>query len=154
VIHLELAVPSDWSRIDAVREAVGRSIEAVFGDLDLRDALAMVAAELLENAIKYGVGGVRLVVGCEAGRLVISVENAVDEGQGHARVLAELIAQVGALEPLAAYQAALERAFAAASEHSGLGLARIRYEGGCGLRCDTSAPGRVTVTATSAPLPA
>ena len=30
---------------------------------------------------------------------------------------------------------------------SGLGIARIAYEGRCGLECDESVPGRVTVTA-------
>jgi len=153
MIHLDLAVPTDWTRIDQVREAVGHSVAAVFGDLELKDALAMVSAELLENALKYGrpaQGDVRISLRDDAGRLVVTVTNEVDEGSEHARLLDELVRWVREADsPLAAYEAALARTISDETEalRSGLGLARISYEGGCDLDCDTSEPGRVTVRA-------
>ena len=152
MLHLDLAVPPhDWKRIDRVREAVGNCVGAVFGDPDLRDALAMVTAELLENAFKYGKTGqpdVRIRVRADDSALVISVTNAVDEASTHARILVERVAWVRAFAtPLAAYEAALHDAYTDESDQSGLGLARIRYEGGCALDCDVSTAGEVTVRA-------
>jgi hypothetical protein len=150
VLHLDLAIPPEWGRIDQVREAVSHSVGAVFADRDLRDALAMVASELLENAFKYGKPGpaVTITVREGGGQVVIEVTNAVDEQTPHLEVLAQRVAWVNEFgDPRQAYQAALERAWTDESEHSGLGLARITYEGGCLLDCDTSTAGIVTVRA-------
>jgi hypothetical protein len=151
VLHLDLAVPTDWGRIDQVREAVSHAIAAVFADPDLRDALAMVSAELLENAFKYGRPGqpdVHITVRSHDEKLIISVTNAIDEGAPYVRQLSQRVAWVQEFDdPLRAYQAALEQAFTDESEASGLGLARILYEGGCALDCDTSTAGQVTVRA-------
>jgi hypothetical protein len=151
LLHLDLAVPTEWGRIDQVREAVSHCVAAVFDDGDLRDALAMVCAELLENAFKYGKPGqpdVQVTVKADDGRLIISVTNAIDEAGAHVKILSERVAWVKEFgDPLQAYQAALEQAFTDETDASGLGLARITYEGGCALDCDTSQAGRVTVRA-------
>ena len=153
MLHLDLAIPPEWGRIDQVREAVSHSVGAVFGDRDLRDALAMVASELLENAFKYGKPGpaVHITVREDDGQVVVAVTNAVDEAAPHAGVLAERVAWVNEFgDPSRAYQAALERAYTDETDSSGLGLARITYEGGCLLDCDTSRAGVVTVRAACA----
>jgi hypothetical protein len=151
LLHLDLAVPTDWRRIDQVREAVGHCVAAVFGDRDLRDALGMVCAELLENAFKYGSADqttVQLNVRQDGERLVIAVTNRIDSGTAHALKLAERVAWVNEFgDPQRAYEAALARAYTDESDASGLGLARILYEGGCALGCDMTADGRVTVNA-------
>lgn len=150
-LSLTLDVPADWSRIEPAREAVGQLVLALFGDDDLRDALAMVSAELLENAIKYSApaSSVALSIEHAGGGVAIAVTNAVDEGAGHAAQLRERVAWVGSFATAAeAYAAALARVYAAEGRSgSGLGIARIAYEGACGLECDASVPGRVTVTA-------
>ncbi len=159
MLHLDLAVPADWERIDQVREAVAHCISAVYADADLKDALSMVSAELLENAFKYGKTDqhdVLISVRTDGGRVRISVTNTVDEASTHAHKLAERVAWVSEFaDPLAAYEAAMARAFTDESEgdQSGLGLARITYEGGCALRLDTSQVGLITVIADCA-LPA
>jgi hypothetical protein len=151
LLDLSLAVPTDWGRIDQVREAVGHCVAAVFGDRDLRDALAMVSAELLENAFKYGKPGqpeVQIALREREGSLVVSVTNAVDESSAHVHQLAQRVAWVKTFEdPMRAYEVALARAFQDEPDVSGLGLARISYEGGCALDCDTSTAGQVTVRA-------
>jgi hypothetical protein len=149
VLHLDLAIPPEWGRIDQVREAVSHCITAVYADRDLRDALAMVASELLENAFKYGKQAeVKITVRETAGRVVVTVTNEVDEGTPHPEALEQRVAWVKQFgDPRRAYQAAIERAYTDEADASGLGLARISYEGGCNLDCDTATAGRVTVRA-------
>jgi hypothetical protein len=153
LLHLDLAVPTEWRRIDRVREAVGHCVAAVYADRDLCDALGMVSAELLENAFKYGSPDqteVRLSVRQEGDRLVVAVTNDVHPDTAHARQLAERVAWVNEFgDPQRAYEAALARAYTDESDASGLGLARILYEGGCALDCITT-DGRVTVSAACA----
>ena len=150
MLHLDLAIPPDWGRIDQVREAVSHCVTAVYANRDLRDALAMVASELLENAFKYGKSGpdVKITVREHAGRVVVTVTNEVDADTPHTEALEQRVAWVKNFgDPQQAYQAALERAYTDESDASGLGLARISYEGGCNLDCDTSTAGKVTVRA-------
>lgn len=150
-LHLSLDIPADWSKIDPAREAVGLLVLALFGDDNLRDALAMVSEELLENAIKYSrpASSVALAIEHRDEGVEIKVTNAVDESAGHLAALSERVAWVGSFAtPAEAYTAALSRLYAEKLPGvSGLGLARIAYEGRCALACDASVPGRVTVTA-------
>jgi len=150
--ELRLAIPSVWERIDPVREAV-RKLVGVFADEELQDALSMVSAELLENAVKYGKpsSDLRLSVGVSSGSIVIEATNEVEPGSAHVHSLEERIRWLQAFgDPLEAYTAALERIYTGdGTTGSGLGIVRIAYEGGCEVRCDTSEPSRVTVTARS-----
>src|SRR5262245_37183932 len=150
--ELRLALPAVWERIDPVREAV-RKLVGVFADEELQDALSMVSAELLENAVKYGKpsSDIRLSVGVSSGSIVIEATNAVEPGSAHVHSLEERVRWLQAFDdPLEAYTAALERVYTGdAAGGSGLGIVRIAYEGGCRVRCDTSEPSRVTVTARS-----
>jgi hypothetical protein len=150
-LSLELSIPASWERIDPTREAVGLLILARFGDGDLRDALAMVSAELLENAIKYSPPASRVGLSITDGDdgVLIAVSNAVDERSAHLPELRERIEWIARFpSPEAAYQAALTRVRADDDRSAaGLGIARVAYEGGCELACDLSVPGRVTVRA-------
>lgn len=150
-LNLELDIPADWSRIDPAREAVGLLVLALFGDDDLRDALAMVSEELLENAIKYSKPGsaVGLTISHQDGGVNIAVSNAVDEGSKHLDALRERIAWLQSFPtPAEAYSAALARVYARTDRtETGLGIARIAYEGRCEISVHDAAPGRVTVTA-------
>ncbi len=150
-LHLSLDIPADWSKIDPAREAVGLLVLALFGDDNLRDALAMVSEELLENAIKYSrpASSVSLAIEHRDDGVEISVTNAVDESAGHLAALSERVAWVGSFPtPAEAYTAALSRLYAQNTPGmTGLGLARIAYEGRCVLVCDTAVSGRVTVRA-------
>ena len=95
--RLQLSIPAQWERIDSVREAVGLSIGAVFGDQALKDAIAMVSAELLENAVKYGEtegGSVRLSIERTRDRIEIRVTNPIPAASTHARALRDRLARV------------------------------------------------------------
>jgi hypothetical protein len=148
-IHLNMSLRLEWDCIDTIREAVALCLQATFEDDELRDALSMVSAELLENAVKYGTTGaaVRLSLEELPDSVKVVVTNPVDLPSPHAEALAERVAWLSAAEdPRQAYVAALQRAFHDATE-GGLGLARIAHEGRCKVACDTGTSGLVSVSA-------
>ncbi|MCS6899184.1 MAG: hypothetical protein RMJ98_06330 [Myxococcales bacterium] len=157
-LYVELHIPPEWSRIDPVRQAVGLCVAAVLGSEDLRDALGMVCAELLENAIKYGTSdphGVRLVlqqsIQGNQKEVILSVINAVERTSHHLTALQQRIEWIRSYKtPAEAYMAALTMVYERAEDHGGeggLGLVRIAYEGGCQLDCDSPAEGYMAVHA-------
>lgn len=151
-VHLELALPLDWDRIEPIRRSVALAVSAVFGADELGASLAMVSAELLENAVKYGTreAPVRLTVHEEGGEVTIVVKNQVPPGSPHAAVLRERLAWLATFATTEeAYMAALERAYDSASD-GGLGIVRIAHEGHCRLALQATAPGEVIVRATRA----
>ena len=151
---LQLVLPSDWERIDSVREAVSRCALAVYGDEELRDELAMVAAELLENAMKYGASGsdVQLVIGEAEGALQVTVTNAVEPGSPHLVALRKRVEWLRSYaDPAEAYQQAISEIYGGDAQDGGLGLVRIAYEGCCTVACDLTQTGAVSVHARRAP---
>jgi two-component sensor histidine kinase len=151
-LDLDLTIPPEWSRIDPTREAVGLLVQAMFGDDDLRDALAMVSEELLENAIKYSAPGhgVRLSIRHDRDRVTVEVSNMVDEAAGHANVLRERVEWLrGFPDAAAAYREAIGRVYARQKRvdgEAGLGIVRIAYEGRADVTCALDG-GRLTVRA-------
>jgi hypothetical protein len=158
-LRLDLSLPPEWSRIDPTREAVGLLVLAMFGDDDLRDALAMVSEELLENAIKYcrPESTVSISIRHQAGDVVVSVTNEVADDALHIEVLKKRLEWIRRFPSAAdAYAAAIGRVYergrpaSAEAGEAGLGIVRIAYEGRCDIELDLSAPGLVTVHATCA----
>jgi len=153
-LALDIVIPPDWGKIDPAREAVGLLVLAVSGDGDIRDAVAMVSEELLENAIKYSTPGtsVGLTLRDDGAGVLVAVTNTVEEGSAHLPKLCERIDWIRTFPTAAAaYQAAIERVYLMTEGgESGLGIARAAYEGRCELSCDLSVPGRVTVSAARA----
>jgi hypothetical protein len=154
-LSLELWLPADWARIDHIREAVRQAVDAVFGQANLREAASMVCAELLENAVKHGdpAQGIHLVVRDLPGILEISVDNGLEKKSSQARTLKQRIAWLQTFSDREeAYKAALTAVFekekADAAPESGLGLARVAYEGGADLELSSSTdPSRVLIRA-------
>lgn len=156
-IYVELHIAPEWSRIDPVRQAIGLCITSVFGNNDLQDALGMVCAELLENAIKYGKpdpNGILLLlrdqVRNDQQEIILSIINAVEESSHHIQVLQQRIRWIQTFDsPADAYMAALTMVYERAESQSegGLGLVRIAYEGGCQLECDSPSDGMMAVHA-------
>lgn len=136
---LELTLPPDWDAVRAVWAAChGMLSRSGLGE-DEAYALAMVAQELLENAVKYGAAGpevIRLLVRVGERDVTVEVRSRVG---GDARTLETFGGVVERLRTAAdPYQAYVERlqlaaARADAGGASELGLARIAYEGHCAL---------------------
>ena len=51
---IDLPIRNEWSNVDLVRSSIENCFSAVFHDLDGCRTIAIVAGELLENAVKYG----------------------------------------------------------------------------------------------------
>lgn len=152
-LNLDLSIPPEWSRIDPTREAVGLLVLAMFGDDDLKDALAMVSEELLENAIKYCAPDttVSIAIRHEGDRVVIAVTNVVNADARNLELLNERVAWIrGFPSPAEAYAAAIGRVYEQGERppgEPGLGIVRIAYEGRCEVSVDLSVAGKVTVKA-------
>ena len=166
-IRIDLTLPSEWTRIDVARQAVQMATRAVYAEGELDDALAMVASELLENAVKYGrsdEASVRFSMSTgPTGEIWISVSNAVETQSDHEQKLRSRIEWIRNFDsPRDAYLEALTQIYAeidvqarceeesaggSASASGGLGIVRIAYEGGCTLEAARLEPGWLTVTA-------
>jgi len=141
---IDLPVRNDWANIDLVRTSILNCFAAVFNDLDGCHAFAMVAGELLENAIKYGdwhdsERPLHLRVWGEQHWANVQVENPVAPDS---RALQDLMESLARLETFRsaedAYRAKLLEVAAAPRDGSvgKLGLARIAYEGNCRLKAE------------------
>jgi len=142
---IDVPVSTQWRNIELLRASVQSCLEAVFSDVEGSDAIAMVTGELLENAVKYGHwtqgdGVFRLRVWGDEDTGHIEVENPVGADDEGPRRVGEMLAwMAGFATPEEAYQARLlEVATAPRGTASGLGLARVVYEGGCRLSAETS----------------
>jgi hypothetical protein len=158
-LSIRLRVPAEWSGIEPVREAVGKVLHVVCTDRDVEDAVSMVCAELLDNALRYGVPdpkGISFSLQILEGQLVVSVSHAVAFGSPDVPRLLDRLAWVGRqADPAQAFVEALAQVGARMTDApgdggAGVGLARVAYMGGCRLAADTSRSDRVTVIATRA----
>jgi hypothetical protein len=151
---LDLCFAPALEQVSAVREFLQRYYEGVISDRDTLERLVMAAHELLENAAKYRAGGVcQLHVGRQirggVDHALVSVTNEIDRARMDD--LKALSAEIDGGDDPDIYGRILRRA----SERkvgSGLGLARIRFEGEMELRVSFDGP-LVSITASVA-LPA
>ena len=137
-----------WLYVDEVREYCGFFARATFGGDTVGERVGLVVHELVENAIRYGdERDLELSLERNGERIMISVANTTSEAQ--AQGLAAFLGELATLPPEQAYGHALEKSVTRPADQSGLGLARIRYEGQCDLELQVL-PGRVRVTARGA----
>lgn len=148
-LSLEVELRPEWHNVTRASEAVALLVLGSYGDGDLRDALAMVSAELLENAIKYADPQrlVKLAIHEDASDIVVAVTNAVVRSEEVQRLADRLAWLRSHDDPAAAWAAALAQATSPAGARSGLGIVRIAHEGGSRVDYDASQPGVLTVRA-------
>lgn len=121
-----------WQRVREVRRRVGE----IARDLapEVRDAAVMVAAELVENAIKYGEStpgceDIEVHVRIETERVVIEVHNGVSNPATTAE-LSERIRQISESDDREAlYVGRLTEMLSEPGQSSKLGLYRMGFEG-------------------------
>jgi len=141
---LSLSLQGDVSAILGAQQEVGRFVKAQLGEAKA-EAMEMVAAELLENAVKHGQPdprGIELLV--EGDVRFIEVVSTVREAD-----LEPLEKRVKWLSEQGDPQQAWMRALSEVFERGefGLGLARIASEGDCRISLRMVAPGRLAVRA-------
>jgi hypothetical protein len=156
-VNIRLFIADEWDRVEAVREAVARCVRAAYDNEEMSDALSMVAAELLENAVKYGSEGAPiqfLLDDDEVPTLVVT--NVVEADSQHPMKLKGRIEWLRTFDnPADAYLATMAELYQSGNFRegsSGLGILRIAFEGNCVVTCDVS-PHAVTVRARYQPPP-
>jgi hypothetical protein len=141
---LSLSLQGDASALQEAQQEVGRFVKAQFGEAEA-EAMEMVAAELLENAVKHGEPdprGIELLVEGEVRFIeVVSSVRQADLAPLEERV--KWLAAQG--DPQQAWLRALSEVFERGE--FGLGLARIASEGGCRISLRMVSPGRLAVRA-------
>jgi len=135
---IDFPVLGEWENVDQVRLSLQSCIASLFQNVDLRHVLAMVAGELLENAVKYAHRTddhtmFRLKIWGALGDVAfVQVSNPIDE-EG-ARVVTDAIADIRSASSVAdSYFERMREIAKRPSRLSRLGLLRIAYEGGCEL---------------------
>jgi hypothetical protein len=154
-LSLAVELQPDWHNVTRASEAVALLALGRYGDGDLRDALAMVSGELLENAIKYADPQqlVRLSLHEDATTIVVTVTNAVVQDANIQRLADRLAWLRSHPDPAEAWAAALAQSAVLRGASAGLGIIRIAYEGGSRIDYDASTPGTLTVRAMLAKAP-
>jgi hypothetical protein len=138
---IDFPVLGEWENVDQVRLSLQTCIASLFQNVDLRHTLAMVAGELLENAVKYAHRDddhtmFRLKIWGAIGDVAfVQVSNPVDD-EG-ARIVLGAIADIRATDSVAdSYFQRMREIATRPSRISRLGLLRIAYEGGCELSAE------------------
>jgi hypothetical protein len=140
---IDVPIRGDWSNIDLLTTSVRACFAAMMMDVEGCQTVAIVASELLENAVKYGDWSgsdrtFRFHVSGEGGRASISVENPVSDPERALGEIEETLRWIATFPSAAsAFQARLvEVASAPAGGSSRLGLARIAHQAKCTLRAE------------------
>lgn len=136
---LQLRIAPDWDAIKATWDACLAMLRESGLDNDQAYALSMVSQELLENAVKYGTfgGGDAVAFEIRVSDDYVTVEVRSPVGKSGEIALREFDHMVQWVRSFAdPFEAYVERMRAVSSQpyaagKSGLGLARIAYEGRC-----------------------
>lgn len=143
LLQVRLPIQPGWDAIEPLRVSVQACVRAVFPDAAVASRIALTAAELMENAVKYGDWGTvdggrfELIVAGADGRVTIEVSNPIDPSGGHfARLKEELEAIARAPSPQEAFMRGVRNV--ALKRRTSLGLVRIVHEGGCDLAAELS----------------
>jgi hypothetical protein len=129
-----------WQDIESIRQDVA-ALVATAHDPDFEpERVAMVAAELLENAMGHGdktqTSHVYFSLMQQDGCLHIRVRNTIKDPDDLKKINA-LLAWIASCESKRiAYQTLLLKVFDSEQAIGGIGLARIAYEGHCDLECN------------------
>jgi hypothetical protein len=137
-LALELRIDPEWDAIKAAWDPCRKLLSRAGYDEDVTYQLAMVAQELLENAVKYGTFGagerVVLDVRAEPDDVTLEVRSRVGVDDANLHRFDQMVQWIrGFQDPFEAYVERMKTVSAQPYSHgeSGLGLTRIAYEGRC-----------------------
>ncbi len=154
---VDIPVGAGSTNVEIVRNAVRGCLVAMLKSVDETHAISMVAAELLDNAVRHGDWsssrarfGIRIQASARGSR--VEVENPVIPDGEKVRGLFRMLDKLAKYAtPIEGYCAQVHRIASAVGEPGELGLARVRYEGDCDVAAELVEPGAVRVTATTRP---
>jgi len=144
LFHIELPLSPGWEAIEPLRASALACATVIFPQQGVAAGVALVTAELLENAVKFGrwtgqgaEGYFALRIDGHDDRVEIVVSNPVDPDDAHVARLAEEIERIAAApSPQEAYLKAVRSV--ALGKRSSLGLLRACHEGGCDLSVEVA----------------
>ena len=136
-VPVRMTLQPNWECVRGAWDVCVDGLRTVGLDADTVNALAMIAQELLENAVKYGTFGaaderIELAVAVDGATATVEVKHPVDGADGRLRQLDYAIQWIrGFQDPFEAYVSRLKEVASRSysSGHGGLGLVRIAYEG-------------------------
>lgn len=140
VERFERTLPPDWDAIKAIWDECQGYLQSKAVDTDTSYSLSMVTQELLENAVKYGhfdpgrAEGVKLSIEVSPREVIIEVKSPTASDPLQLKKLDDTIQWIrGFQNPFEAYVERLKEVSAQpyTAGESGLGLARVAYEGQC-----------------------
>lgn len=133
---LDMRIEPQWEAVKSAWDPCRAALARAGLNDDETYQLAMVAQELLENAVKYGAfgNGERILLGVRAADedVVVEVKSRVGVDEAHLRRFDRTIQWIrGFQDPFEAYVERMKIVSAQPYAHgeSGLGLTRIAYEG-------------------------
>ncbi len=149
-VQIQASIEPIWSTVRRTRKQIVEELEEY--PAKLRTAAAMVASELLENAIKYGEAvpgspSITFSFSLREGTVRISVTNGTRSGPNVTRLQERIGALNRATDRSSLYLRRLEELLEHPAQNTGLGVYRIGYEGGFDLECSYERD-VMTVTAT------
>jgi hypothetical protein len=156
VLYLELPFEQEWRSIEPLRGSILDRLAAAYGDRDGAQRLAMVVAELLENAVKFGrwssrdrlAGLASLLVVADGRTVTVTVTNPVDPARPGVEELLERLRGIDESSPEEAYLSRLQALMADPDlSAGGLGLVRMAHEAGCRISAQVTAGGLLHVRA-------
>jgi hypothetical protein len=137
-VTLSLRIVPEWDAIKAAWDPCRAMLARVGFDEDATYQLAMVAQELLENAVKYGAfrPGERISLDVRAGPedVTLEVKSRAGVNDANLRRFDQMVQWIrGFQDPFEAYVERMKIVSAQpySNGESGLGLTRIAYEGRC-----------------------
>jgi len=145
-----LTIPLMWHLLRDLRQVVEETLQDF--PLDVRNATSMVAAELVSNAIKYGISvptasSATITLTVTAKQIQIEVSNGVTSESVVQELQARLEQIAGSDSKEQLYMNRLQQLLDDSSQTGKLGLYRIGFEGRFELKC-TYAEQVLTVVAT------
>jgi hypothetical protein len=140
--RIELPVRNEWDDIEKIRASMMECFTTVFRDVENSIAIANIAGELMENAVKFGnwsEGHTHFMLRIWGDGAVahIEVQSPVDPEAPEISELLDLVAWLRAADNAAdAYRRRLIDDSRGPRGMSKLGLARVAYEGDCALAAE------------------
>lgn len=151
---LSVELPPDWSAVKTVWEPCRELLRQAGLGSDEAYALAMVAQELLENAVKYGAPdageSIRLSLRVDPEDVTVEVRSRAGLDDAFLKTLDRTVQWIRSFQdPFEAYVERLKQVALRPYDpgQSGLGLARIAYEGRCALDFYVDAGSTLAVSA-------
>lgn len=149
-IILNIKLLKEWNSIPHTREYLREFLLLNKVELSSVSKIEVSASELVENSIRHSCGDgnyIYLTVKKyrEKRRLSLSITNYSDEG--NRKAIMDRIKEIHISDPFEYYMHRLFESVKDRSKSSGLGLARVYYEGNASLSVDFKEDGQVNVKA-------